>query len=98
MFNAEAGDELCKIEVRFDAYQARFIRERQYHPEQHIEEQTDGGLILRFEASGLGEVARWVMSYGRHAQVLAPEKLFLLVQSHLADLARIYHVIPDSIL
>lgn len=96
MFGAEAGDELFEIVVRFDSYQARFIRERQYHPQQRIEELDDGGLILRFKASGLNEVARWVMSYGGHAQVLAPEKLFLLIVSHLKDLNRTYGVTPDS--
>ena len=91
MFVAERGDELVEVAVKFDEYQARYIRERQYHPaQQPLEELDDGGLILRFPASGLNEIARWVLGYGRHAQVLEPPRLRALVSSHVAELARVY--------
>ncbi|MHB1127770.1 MAG: helix-turn-helix transcriptional regulator [Bacillota bacterium] len=42
---------------------------------QQTEEQSDGGLLLKLTVSGLGEVKRWVLSFGPNAEVLAPENL-----------------------
>lgn len=74
-FQMERGEEPVEVVIRFDAYQARYIRERRWHATQEVEELPDGGLILRFRTGGLAEVKRWVMSYGPHAEVLAPESL-----------------------
>ena len=91
MFVSERGAELVEVAVKFDEYQARYIRERIWHPQQQPpQELDDGGLILRFPASGLNEIARWVMGYGRHAQVLEPPQLRALVVAHLRDLREIY--------
>jgi len=64
-----------RITVRFDPEAARFIRERQWHPSQVLEEQSDGSLLAQFEVAGTGEVTRWIRQYGSHAEVLAPEWL-----------------------
>ena len=90
MFAAERGAQLHEVAIAFDPYQARYIRERQWHPDQRIEERPDGELILRFPASGLNEVARWAMGYGRHAKVLAPPELRALVVAHLTELCESY--------
>jgi len=74
-FLAERGDTLEEIVIWFDAYQANYIRGRQWHPTQQIEEHADGSLTLRFWSGALGEIRRWVMSLGRHAIVKAPEAL-----------------------
>ncbi len=90
MFFAEAGDEKFQVAVRFDEYQARYIRERTWHPDQRLEPLPDGGAVLRFPAAGLSEVARWILGYGRHAQVVEPPQLRELVASHVRDLSRHY--------
>jgi predicted DNA-binding transcriptional regulator YafY len=90
MFFAEAGDEVFQVAVRFDEYQARYIGERTWHPDQKFESLPDGGAILRFPASGLNETARFVLGYGRHAQVLEPPQLRELVQFHLRDMMEMY--------
>ena len=90
MFFAEAGDETFEVAVQFDDYQARYIRERAWHPDQRLEELPHGGAMLRFPASGLNEIARWVLGYGRHAHVVGPPELLALVRSHIADLAQMY--------
>ena len=71
-FVTERGGEVANVAIRFDAVQARWIRERQWHPTQRIEPQPDGGLILHLRTGGLAEVKRWVMGYGAHAEVLQP--------------------------
>lgn len=74
-FLAERGDTPVDVVIWFDEYQARYIRERQWHPSQHIEEHTDGSLTLTLQTAALEEIQRWIMSYGSHAVVLAPPTL-----------------------
>lgn len=89
-FIAERGEEPLGVAIKFDSYQARYIRERRWHPTQEIEELPDGGLILRFCVGGLDEVKRWVMGYGSHAEVLAPESLRQAVKEELKQMATLY--------
>ena len=74
-FLAERATEPENIVIKFDEYQTRWIRERQWHTSQQIEELPSGELILRLRVGGLGEVKRWVMGYGSHAEVLEPKNL-----------------------
>ena len=90
MLCAEAGDTLHDVAVCFDPYQARYINERSYHARQTKEPQPDGGLILRFPASGLAEVARWVMGFGAHARALEPPELVEIITSHVEKMGAIY--------
>jgi len=60
--------------VRFDAYQARWIRERVWHPTQKLQELPDGGVLFEAEANPQ-EIKRWVLGYGSHAEVLEPPLL-----------------------
>lgn len=89
-FLAEHGDAPVEVVIWFDAYQARYIRERQSHPTQRIEEHEDGTLTLRFQSGALGEVRRWVMSFGSHAEVLAPAGLRAEVAAEAATMVRRY--------
>lgn len=86
----ERGGEPVTVAVRFDVPQARYIRERQWHPSQEIEELDGGGLILRLNVAGLGEVKRWVLSFGAHAEVLEPESLRREVAATAAAMAGVY--------
>ena len=72
-FLAERATEPENIVIKFDEYQARWIRERQWHFSQKIEELPSGELILRLRVGGLGEVKRWIMSYGSHAESSNPK-------------------------
>ena len=91
MFVSERGERVHEVAVQFDEYQARYIREREYHPQQKPpEELDDGGLILRFPASGLHEIARWIMGYGSHARALAPPELRAIISSHVEKMSEIY--------
>ena len=89
-FLAERATEPDNIVIRFDEYQARWIRERQWHPSQQIEELPSGELILRLRVGGLGEVKRWVMGYGSHAQVLEPESLRHEIKDEIEKMKKNY--------
>lgn len=89
-FRAESGPLEYSIVIRFDSIQAPYIRERVWHVTQQVEELPGGGVLLRLQASGLGEIARWVLQYGPRAEVLAPPELREIVASQLRDAARMY--------
>lgn len=87
------GGKPERVVIAFDAYQSRWIRERQYHPSQSIEELPNGGLLLSFEVTGLSEVKRWVMAYGSHATVRQPVALRHDIAREIAALQKNYEVI-----
>lgn len=88
-FQAEHGEEIVEVVLFFDAYQARYIRERTLHASQRIEDQADG-IIVRFHTGALAEVQRQVLSYGRHVKVLAPAHLAMAVASEVQAIAQFY--------
>ena len=83
MFRTERGREPYEVELRFDAYQARWIRECTLHPSQQVEEHLDGGLTLRLQVGGEGDVLRWVLGYGSHVEVVSPSSLRARVEEEL---------------
>lgn len=89
-FIAERGSKIVEVVIKFDAYQARWIKERKWHPSQEIEELSSGGLLLKLKVSGLEEVKRWVMSYGSHAEVLEPESLRQEIEKEIKKMGKIY--------
>jgi predicted DNA-binding transcriptional regulator YafY len=84
------GADLTTVRVRFSPYQARWVRERRYHPSQQNEEQADGSLILTLNVAGTAEVKRWVLGYGREAEVLEPAALRAEIATEAKDLEKIY--------
>jgi predicted DNA-binding transcriptional regulator YafY len=89
-FLSEHGSTPVEIVIWFDDYQARYIRVREWHPTQTIEEDDGGALTLRFRSGALAEVSRWVMSYGSHAEVLAPAELRAEVADEAAAMVTQY--------
>jgi predicted DNA-binding transcriptional regulator YafY len=63
------------IKVRFGTEIGHLIRERTWHPSQEMLEESDGSLVLTFEASGEKEILAWLYSYLPHVQILEPEEL-----------------------
>lgn len=74
-FQADRSGEATDVSIRFNSVTARYIRERNWHSSQRIEELEDGCLILHLTTGGLSEVKRWVLQYGGAAEVLTPENL-----------------------
>jgi proteasome accessory factor B len=65
-------DEVHNVTLKVSAAQAPYMRERLWHPSQRLEEQADGSLIIRFQASGAFEILRWILGWGSAVEVLAP--------------------------
>lgn len=58
-FRLERGEDPMEVVIKFDAYQACYIRERRWYATQEIEELPNGSLILRFKTGGLSESSGW---------------------------------------
>jgi predicted DNA-binding transcriptional regulator YafY len=74
-FGLIAEDEPQHLELFFDKEVAHLIRERVWHPDQMIEEQEDGALIIRFSASGDKEILAWLYSFVPFVRVIGPASL-----------------------
>lgn len=95
-FSMMRGGKLTKVSIVFDAYQSRWMRERQmFHAEETREELPDGSLRLSFPigTNGLEAVARFCLTYAGHARVEKPpalkkimrERLTLALKDYTAD-------------
>jgi len=74
-FGVYQGDvEVC-VNVRFLPAGARYVEESPWHPSQKLTKQRDGSLIAEFTLDGIEEIKRWIMSFGKHAQVMEPAEL-----------------------
>lgn len=89
-FRTESGPEVFDIEIRFDAKQAPYIRERTYHTTQTLENLPDGGVVLRFRSSGITELTRWVLQFGAHAEVMGPAELRNATVTAIHEMLAIY--------
>lgn len=83
----ESGDQ--EVRIVFRGYAARVVAERRWHPSQEIAPVPgeEGAIELRLRLGGLEEVARWILSWGRWAEVLAPATLMDRVRDEAAAVA-----------
>lgn len=90
-FEMFRGAQPIEIEIVFDAYQARWIRERgTFHPTETREELPDSRLKLRMQVTALDGVKRFVMQYGKHARVIRPEELRQTIKQEIEQMKAIY--------
>jgi len=60
---------------RFGPAAAEEAREYVFHPDQEVEDQTDGSVLVRFRAGGIREMAWHLFSWGEDVEVLEPTEL-----------------------
>ena len=89
-FLLEHGDSEQEIAISFAPLAARYIRERQWHPLQKLQEHEDGSCTLTFMTKNLDEIKRWVLTYGSDAEVLSPQVLRGMVNQECEKLITKY--------
>ena len=62
--------ETIVLEIEPDA--AQFVREREWHKSQTIEERADGGLILTLHVCNDRPLHAWILGFGPAARVISP--------------------------
>jgi proteasome accessory factor B len=63
------------VRVAFSSKVARYVLRRQWMPDQRVEEQADGRVILTMTVRGTTDVVNWLLGFGEHAVVLEPASL-----------------------
>ena len=74
-FGVFKGDESYDIRIKFNKTVAPYIREKNWHPTQQINNGKDGSAELSLQLSHLSDIQRWILSWGSNATVLAPKEL-----------------------
>lgn len=85
-FHMMRGGRATSVEIIFDPYQARWIRERLgFHPDERREHLPDGSLRLNFPVGrqGLDAVARFCLTYAGHARAVRPTALRRIIRERL---------------
>ena len=74
-FGVFSGLPTERVRLRFSPQVAGFVREREWHPSQKVEECDGGEVELQLEIGVSPEVERWVLGWGNDVQVLGPTTL-----------------------
>jgi len=74
-FGVFHGGGEVHVKIRFSAEAARYVQESKWHPSQQLSPQADGSLVAEFDLDGTEEIKRWVLSFGRWAEVVEPKEL-----------------------
>lgn len=89
-FGLYAGEKLEIVRLRFDAYAAPYIKERQWHASQAIIPRDDGGIEVELKVGHLLDVRRWILSWGKHVEALEPALLRQEIAAEIEALQSAY--------
>lgn len=78
------------IVLRFDALGREVVGERGWHASQRTKPLADGSLELSLDVGISPEVERWILGWGEHVEVLAPEELRLTIGRRIEAAATPY--------
>jgi len=84
------GERDYRVVIRFTAAVADRVREREWHESQELRALSDGRLELRLRLGALPEIERWVLTWGREAEVLQPAELRERLRVTTTSLAKTY--------
>lgn len=79
-----------RVRIRFSGYFARVAQEKCWHASQRSTPQTDGSVIVEMELTELAAMKRWVLQFGKYAEVLDPPELREMVLTELDAVTAFY--------
>lgn len=77
------------ITLVFNNYEAKWIKERIWHPTQEIKELQDGRLLFKIKANP-EEIKRWIIGYGSSVEVIEPKSYREEIKKEVIKLSEIY--------
>jgi predicted DNA-binding transcriptional regulator YafY len=90
-FSMIRGLQPFDVEIIFDEYQARWIRERgPLHITENRVELENGELKISFIVTALDGVKRFIMQYGSHVRVIKPIELKQAINDELKRMLQLY--------
>lgn len=88
-FQMFLGTDPIDVVLEFDAYQARWIRERHLPHESAVMEELDGGrLRLTMRVLSIEAVRRYVLQYGSRVTVVSPDSLRAEIHREALEMLR----------
>lgn len=84
------GNTTYNVVLRFDAKFAETITDTAWHPTQAYEYEDGGSLRWTCTVDGLDEIVWWVLSMGKHCEVLEPSELANRVREEAAGMLALY--------
>ena len=91
-FGVFSGDKPIEIRIWFDAFAARLVRERTWHPSQEIRQLANDEIELKLTLTSTVEISRWILSWGPSAKALAPNELVKEMARKLKETVARYSV------
>lgn len=82
-FGIFSGDKPVEIQIWFDAFAARLVKERTWHHSQEIIQLPNDEVELKLTLTSTVEISRWILSWGDHAKAIAPAELAKGIQQTL---------------
>ncbi|MBX9803024.1 MAG: WYL domain-containing protein [Caulobacteraceae bacterium] len=76
-------DEIEDVVLRVTPGGAAEARAWRWHPTQTVEDRADGGVEVRFRASGMRELAWHLFSWGDQVEIVAPDRLKAMMREAL---------------
>jgi predicted DNA-binding transcriptional regulator YafY len=80
------------VRIRFDAFAARLVRERQWHKSQKMRLADDGGMELTMRVGLAPDLENWILSWGDHAEVIEPLELRRRIATTIRNMAAKYQL------
>jgi predicted DNA-binding transcriptional regulator YafY len=87
-----AGAKPKNFRIRISHLAARWVTEDPWHPNQNIQQNKDGSIVLRVTAAHELEIIPRVLALGAEAEILSPASCRKAMASTVARLAEIYAV------
>jgi predicted DNA-binding transcriptional regulator YafY len=89
-FGIFQGGEPVEVTLRFNPFRARWIREQHWHPAQHMEFLSDGGMDLSFPVADFREVKMKILQFGADVEVIRPEALKREIREEIGRMVAVY--------
>ena len=81
-------DQIEDVTLRISPSGAAEARGWRWHPTQTLEDEPGGGVIVRFQASGMRELAWHLFSWGDQVTIVSPDRLRTVMADELAAAQR----------
>jgi predicted DNA-binding transcriptional regulator YafY len=89
-FGIFQGGTPVPVVLQFNPFRAQWIREQAWHPEQKIENLSDGGLKLTLPVTDFREVKMKVLQFGADVEVIEPAELRKEIREEIEKMTKIY--------
>lgn len=91
-WGAYADKKIETVKLRFSPRISRAVKETQFHLSPEYEMQRDGSLLMVLKVHNTGDFHRWIMSWGKDVEVVAPEPLRKLMADAVQSMAENYGI------